>query len=76
MVNFIYKQNGELYLFFLQVPSLLPKTLHVGQLVSCVVMQVDDDKGEEKGRKRVKLSLRLSALYKGLTLDAIQDGMV
>ncbi|KAI0529621.1 hypothetical protein KFK09_002175 [Dendrobium nobile] len=52
------------------------KTLHVGQLVSCVVMQVDDDKGDEKGRKRVRLSLRLSVLYKGLSLDVVQDGMV
>lgn len=59
-----------------KVPSLLPNTLDVGQLVSCVVLQVDDDKREENGRKRIKLSLRLSVLYKGLTLDAIQDGMV
>ncbi|KAK8960422.1 hypothetical protein KSP40_PGU014000 [Platanthera guangdongensis] len=59
-----------------KVPSLLPNTLNVGQLVSCVVLQVDDDKREENGRKRIKLSLRLSVLYKGLTLDAIQDGMV
>ncbi|KAK8947319.1 hypothetical protein KSP39_PZI006890 [Platanthera zijinensis] len=59
-----------------KVPSLLPNTLNVGQLVSCVVLQVDDDKREENGRRKIKLSLRLSVLYKGLTLDAIQDGMV
>lgn len=66
----VLADNGD------KVSFSLPKALHVGQLVSCVVMQVDDDKGEEKGRKRVRLSLRLSVLYKCLTLEAIQDGMV
>ncbi|URE17983.1 Suppressor of forked protein (Suf) [Musa troglodytarum] len=49
---------------------------HVGQLVPCVVLRVDDDKKDGKGNKRIWLSLRLSLLHKGLTLDAIQDGMV
>ena len=41
-----------------------------------MVLQVDDDKKEGKAHKRVWLSLRLSRMYKGLSLDAIQDGMV
>ncbi|KAJ0982713.1 hypothetical protein J5N97_010968 [Dioscorea zingiberensis] len=32
--------------------------------------------GMQKGNKRIFLSLRLSLLYKGLTLEAVQDGMV
>ncbi|XP_020589547.1 rRNA biogenesis protein RRP5 isoform X2 [Phalaenopsis equestris] len=59
-----------------KVPSILPKTFNVGKLVACRVMEVGDDKVEEKGRKRIRLSLRLSVLYKGLTLDAVHDGMV
>ncbi|CAL9060989.1 unnamed protein product [Musa banksii] len=54
----------------------LSSIFHVGQLVSCVVLRVDDDKKDGKGNKRIWLSLRLSLLHKGLTLDAIQDGMV
>ncbi|KAG1347685.1 putative rRNA biogenesis protein RRP5 [Cocos nucifera] len=56
--------------------NLLCSKFHVGQLVSCIVVRVDDDKKDGKGNKRIWLSLRLSLLYKGLTLDAVQDGMV
>lgn len=48
----------------------------VGQLVSCIVLRVDEDKREGKGHKKIWLSLRLGLLHKGLTLDALQDGMV
>ncbi|KAL2923175.1 rRNA biogenesis protein RRP5 [Bienertia sinuspersici] len=48
---------------------------HVGQLVSCVVLQVDDDK-KEMGKRKVWLSLRLSLLHKGYSLDAVNEGMV
>ncbi|XP_073045795.1 rRNA biogenesis protein RRP5 [Primulina eburnea] len=50
-------------------------SIYVGQLVSCIVLQVDDDKKEIANRK-IWLSLRLSLLHKGLTLDVIQEGMV
>lgn len=50
-------------------------SIYVGQLVSCIVMQVDDDKKEIANRK-IWLSLHLSVLHKGLTLDIIQEGMV
>lgn len=53
----------------------LPRIFHIGQLVSCVVLQLDDDK-KEKGKRRIWLSLRLSLLHKGFTLDALQEGMV
>ncbi|KAJ6846908.1 rRNA biogenesis protein RRP5 [Iris pallida] len=56
--------------------NTLCNMFRVGQLVSCIVLKVDDDKREGKGNKRIWLSLRLSLLYKGLTLDAVQDGMV
>lgn len=50
----------------------------VGQLVPCVVCRLG--RGEEnetrKDSKRICLSLRLSLLHKGLTIDAVQDGMV
>ncbi|KAG0474022.1 hypothetical protein HPP92_015879, partial [Vanilla planifolia] len=58
------------------VPGLLPKCFDVGQLVACVVLQCEDDRREERERKRILLSLRLSVLYKGLSLEAVQDGMV
>lgn len=50
-------------------------SVYAGQLVSCIVMQVDDDKKEVVNRK-IWLSLHLSLLHKGLTLDIIQEGMV
>lgn len=48
----------------------------VGQLVSCIVLHVDDDKKEGKGNKKIWLSLRLGLFHKSLTLDAVQEGMV
>lgn len=56
--------------------SICAEVVHVGQLVPCIVLRVDDDKKEGKVNKRVWLSLRLSLLYKGLSLDALQEGMV
>lgn len=56
--------------------SICAEVVHVGQLVPCVVLRVDDDKKEGKVNKRVWLSLRLALIYKGLSLDGIQDGMV
>lgn len=53
----------------------LSRIFHVGQLVSCVVLHLDDDK-KEKGKRRIWLSLRLSLLHKSLTIDSIQEGMV
>ncbi|KAK9062384.1 hypothetical protein SSX86_019570 [Deinandra increscens subsp. villosa] len=47
----------------------------VGQLVSCIVLQLDGDK-KEKGKHRVWLSLRLALLHSSLTLDTLQEGMV
>ncbi|XP_022966127.1 rRNA biogenesis protein RRP5 [Cucurbita maxima] len=55
--------------------SLLPVMFHVGQLVPCVVLQVDDDK-KESGKRKIWLSLRLSILYKDFSLDLLQEGMV
>ncbi|XP_031485662.1 rRNA biogenesis protein RRP5 [Nymphaea colorata] len=46
----------------------------VGQLVPCIVLDVEHHDGKEK--KRILLSLRLSLLQKGLTLDLVQEGMV
>ncbi|XP_065857406.1 rRNA biogenesis protein RRP5-like [Euphorbia lathyris] len=46
----------------------------VGQLVSCIVLQLDADKKDDRKRK-IWLSLRLSLLQKGL-LNSIQEGMV
>ncbi|PSS36280.1 RRNA biogenesis protein [Actinidia chinensis var. chinensis] len=50
-------------------------TCYVGQLVACIVLQLDDDK-KEKGKRKIWLSLRLSLLHKSLSLDVIQEGMV
>ncbi|KAE8649759.1 rRNA biogenesis protein RRP5 [Cucumis sativus] len=55
--------------------DLLPVMFHVGQLVPCVVLKVDDDK-KESGKRKIWLSLRLSMLYKDFTLDLLQEGMV
>lgn len=55
--------------------DVLSRMFSVGQLVSCVVMEVDDDK-KERGLRKIWLSLSLSVLHKGFTLDAIQEGMV
>ena len=43
--------------------------------MSCVVLQVDDDK-KETGKRKVWLSLHLSLLHKGYSLEAVQEGMV
>ncbi|ONM52228.1 Ribosomal protein S1-like1 [Zea mays] len=56
--------------------NLCAEVVHVGQLVPCIVLRVDDDSREGKVNKRVWLSLRLSLLYKGLALDGLQEGMV
>ncbi|KAG8367979.1 hypothetical protein BUALT_Bualt16G0128900 [Buddleja alternifolia] len=55
--------------------NFLSSIYHEGQLVSCIVLQVDDDRKEITKRK-IWLSLRLSSLHKSLTLDIIQEGMV
>ncbi|KAL2326887.1 hypothetical protein Fmac_020314 [Flemingia macrophylla] len=47
----------------------------VGQLVSCIVLKLDDDK-KEKGSRKIWLSLRLSLLHKNYNLDVFQEGMV
>lgn len=69
----------ELFIFFLffqdKEDSFLPTIFYVGQLVACVVLNLDDDK-KESGKRKIWLSLRLSLLHKGFTLDAIQEGMV
>lgn len=54
--------------------SALLSVFIVGQLVPCVVLDVEHHDG--KDNKRILLSLRLSLLQKGLTLDMVQKGMV
>ncbi|KAG9134768.1 hypothetical protein Leryth_001080 [Lithospermum erythrorhizon] len=65
------KEFGKLNLENISLSSVY----HSGQLVSCIVLQVDDDK-KEVGKRRIWLSLRLSLLHKSLTWDVIQEGMV
>ncbi|KAK7345187.1 hypothetical protein VNO77_15745 [Canavalia gladiata] len=55
--------------------SSLSGVFSVGQLVSCVVLRLDDDK-KEKGIRKIWLSLRLSLLHKNYNLDVVQEGMV
>ncbi|XP_058758623.1 rRNA biogenesis protein RRP5-like [Vicia villosa] len=55
--------------------SFLSSAFSVGQLVSCIVLRLDDDK-KEKGHRKVWLSLRLSLLHKNFNLDVVQEGMV
>ncbi|XP_078436680.1 RIBOSOMAL RNA PROCESSING 5 [Wolffia australiana] len=55
--------------------SFLSRNFHVGQLVPCIVLQIDEDKREGKVNKRVWLSLRLSLVQKNLSLDVLQIGM-
>lgn len=55
--------------------NLLPTIFHTGQLVACVVLHLDDDK-KESGKRKIWLSLRLSMLHTGFTLDSVQEGMV
>ncbi|XP_057422928.1 rRNA biogenesis protein RRP5 [Lotus japonicus] len=47
----------------------------VGQLVSCVVLRLDEDK-KDKGSRKIWLSLRLSLLHKNFNLDVVQEGMI
>ncbi|XWS66505.1 hypothetical protein CRYUN_Cryun05aG0205500 [Craigia yunnanensis] len=54
--------------------NLLKNIFYTGQLVSCIVLQLDDDK--ETGKRKIWLSLCLSLLHKGFTLDVVQEGMV
>ncbi|KAL9264679.1 rRNA biogenesis protein RRP5-like protein [Drosera capensis] len=55
--------------------GFLSSLFHVGQLVSCIVLQVDEDK-TEMGKRKVWLSLRLSLLFKGFSLEIVEEGMV
>ncbi|CAL0321523.1 unnamed protein product [Lupinus luteus] len=55
--------------------SFLSTVFSVGQLVSCVVLKLDNDK-KEKGTRKIWLSLRLSLLHKNFNLDVVQAGMV
>ncbi|KAL1554555.1 rRNA biogenesis protein RRP5 [Salvia divinorum] len=55
--------------------SFLSRIYRKGQLISCVVLQFDDDK-KELAKRKIWLSLRLSVLHKSLNLDTIQEGMV
>ncbi|XP_024014881.1 rRNA biogenesis protein RRP5 isoform X2 [Eutrema salsugineum] len=55
--------------------ELLQDRFSVGQLVPCIVLQLDDDK-KEAGKRKIWLSLRLSLLHKGFSLDSFQPGMV
>ncbi|KAK2985370.1 hypothetical protein RJ640_029327 [Escallonia rubra] len=55
--------------------TFLSSMYQVGQLVSCIVLQLDDDK-KEKGKRKLWLSMRLSLLHKGFSVDVIQEGMV
>ncbi|KAF3441966.1 hypothetical protein FNV43_RR15882 [Rhamnella rubrinervis] len=57
------------------VVDILPRVFHVGQLVSCIVLQLDND-NKEKGKRKIWLSLCLSLLHKGFTVDSVQEGMV
>ncbi|CAN8259671.1 unnamed protein product [Cochlearia groenlandica] len=55
--------------------ELLQDIFSVGQLVPCIVLQLDDDK-KETGKRKIWLSMRLSLLHKGFSLDSFQPGMV
>ncbi|PWA39554.1 RNA binding protein [Artemisia annua] len=55
--------------------EVLSAVYTAGQLVSCVVLQLDDDK-KEKGKHRIWLSTRLALLHSSFTLDSLQEGMV
>ncbi|MED6145261.1 hypothetical protein PIB30_023503 [Stylosanthes scabra] len=55
--------------------SFLSSVFSVGQLVSCVVLRLDND-NKDKGSRKIWLSLRLSLLHKNINLDVVQEGMV
>ncbi|KAE8666126.1 RNA binding,RNA binding isoform 2 [Hibiscus syriacus] len=48
--------------------DFLKNMFYPGQLVSFIVLQLDDDK-KETGKRKIWLSLRLSLLHKGFTTD-------
>ncbi|KAJ8448106.1 hypothetical protein Cgig2_031830 [Carnegiea gigantea] len=52
---------------------ILSSLFRIGQLVSCVVLQVDDDK-KEAGKRKVWLSLRLSLLHKSYSWKQFNKG--
>lgn len=58
--------------------EVLSSIYSVGQLVSCIVLKLDNDdkKEKEKGKHKIWLSLRLSLLHSNFTLDILQEGMV
>ena len=56
--------------------NFLSSIYHVGQLVSCIVQQLNDDDKKESGKRRIWLSIRLSLLHKGYTMEVVQEGMV
>ncbi|PON46626.1 Polyribonucleotide nucleotidyltransferase [Parasponia andersonii] len=55
--------------------NVLPSVFNVGQMVACVVLHLDND-NKESGKRKIWLSLRLSLLYKGFSLDSTQEGVV
>ncbi|KAL3625500.1 hypothetical protein CASFOL_030954 [Castilleja foliolosa] len=55
--------------------GFLSRIYHEGQLASCTILQIDDDK-KEIAKRKIWLSLRLSLLHQNLSLDTIQEGMV
>ncbi|KAI4332058.1 hypothetical protein L6164_016997 [Bauhinia variegata] len=55
--------------------SFLSRVFCVGQLISCIVLRLDDDK-KENGKRKIWVSLRLSLLHKSFSLDVVQEGMV
>ncbi|KAF7804182.1 rRNA biogenesis protein RRP5 [Senna tora] len=55
--------------------SFLSGVFCVGQLVSCIVLRLDND-NKEKGKRKIWLSLRLSLLHKNFSFDVVQEGMV
>ncbi|KAI9122039.1 hypothetical protein K1719_006728 [Acacia pycnantha] len=55
--------------------GFLSTFFHIGQLVSSVVLRLDDG-NKEKGKRKLWLSLRLSMLHKNFNLDSVQEGMI
>ncbi|GLJ04920.1 hypothetical protein SUGI_0006550 [Cryptomeria japonica] len=57
---------------------ILADLFSVGQLVPCVVCKLEHEKDgtPERSKKKIWLSLRLSLLHKGLSIDSVQDEMV
>ncbi|PPD84400.1 hypothetical protein GOBAR_DD18640 [Gossypium barbadense] len=62
----------------ISLPGGLRGLVRAGDALDPVVsnkVELDDDK-KETGKRKIWLSLRLSLLHKGFTLDAVQEGMV